>query len=471
VRPTSIFPANGAIASRDAIVSPRFNRVSETRSDFSSTTRQLTVSLAPTRFSQTWSWGLSYVLGRFDDEVPGFQSTVGSPFARDRARAGGDTRHQIVVNLSYNLFDVVRVGWFSSFRSGTPYTPIIAGDVNGDGYTNDRAFIPNPATVADPAVAAGLRALLATGAPGARACLARQLGALAARSSCEGPWTASANLSLGLNPIKVGLPYRMALSFQVSNPLGAADLLVNGPNGLRGWGQPAAPDPALFYVRGFDPATQRFRYEVNQRFGATDPSRTAVRAPVTVTVLARFDFAATRERQLLVQSLDRGRRAPGTRMNDLTARAFYSQGGLQNPFAQLLRQQDTLGLTSEQADSIATVNRWYAIRLDSLWSPVTRYLGTLGDQYDRAEALDRYQRAREASVDLLRRVAPPIRALLTSEQQRRLPPAIAAYLDPRFLASIRPGSVSFTGGGLGMGGGASAPAGGMGGAPVNVIVR
>jgi hypothetical protein len=471
VRPTSIFPVNGAIASRDAIVTPRFNRVQEIRSDLASTTRQLSLNLAPTQFSQTWSWGLSYVLSRFDDEVPGFASTVGSPFAVDRARSSGDARHQVVLNLSYNFFDAVRVSWFSSFRSGTPYTPLVQGDINGDGYSNDRAFIPDPATVSDPQVAAGLRSLLNSGSPGARACLARQLGALAGRSSCEGPWTANANLSVGLNPVKFGLPYRMSLSFQVSNPLGAADLLMNGASRLRGWGQPAMPDPALFYVRGFDPVTRRFSYEVNQRFGATDPARTAFRAPVTVTVLARFDFAPTRERQQLVQSLDRGRTAPGQKMPEAMLRAIYAQGGIQNPFGQLLRQQDTLKLTADQADSIATVNRWYAIRLDSIWSPVTRALGGLPDRYNRADVLERYQRAREATVDLLRRIAPPVRALLTDDQQRKLPPAIAAYLDARFLASIRPGTVSFTGGGLGVGGGAPVGGPGMGGPTVNMIIR
>jgi hypothetical protein len=474
VQPTSIAPATGAIASRDAIISPRFGRVNELRSDFTSESRQLTLSLAPTRFSQTWSWSLSYVLSSLRDDVPGFQSTAGSPFGRDRARSSGDARHQVVLNLSYNVFDAVRVSWFSSFRSGTPFTPQVGGDLNGDGYGNDRAFIADPATTADAALRDGMQALLSGGAPAAQRCLRGQLGTIAGRNSCQGPWTQTANLSLTLNPAKFRLPYRLGLSFQVSNPLAIADRLVNG-SALKGWGQPQIPDANLLYVRGFDPVNRRYLYEVNQRFGATDPARTAFRVPVTVTVLARMDLGPTRERQQLVQTLDRGRTAPGQRLPDGLVRAMYGQGGLQNPLAQLLRQQDTLKLSAAQADSLATLNRWYSIRLDSIWSPVTRWLGGLPDRYDRAEAIARYQQAREGTIDLLRRVGPGVSGLLTDAQRRQLPPAITAFLDPRYLLSIRPGTVLFTGGGIGAGGGGGAPGGGnfvmMGGGGANVIIR
>src|SRR5450756_2704784 len=88
-------------------------------------------------------------------------------------------------------------------------------------------------------------------------------------------------MSLSFNPLKFRLPQRATLSLQVANPLGAADLLMHSNNNLRGWGQFAFPDPTLLAVRGFDPQTQRYKYDVNQRFGSTIPAFTAVRAPVT----------------------------------------------------------------------------------------------------------------------------------------------------------------------------------------------
>ena len=89
------------------------------------------------------------------EQYRGFQSTVGNPRDVAWSRAAGESRHQITYTLGYNFFDAVRVNWFGQFRSGSPFTPIIAGDVNGDGYTNDRAFVFDPASAADPAVASG----------------------------------------------------------------------------------------------------------------------------------------------------------------------------------------------------------------------------------------------------------------------------------------------------------------------------
>src|SRR6185312_6580136 len=136
--------------------------------------------------------------------------------------------------------------------------PVVAQDINGDGYANDRAFIFSPSVATDPSLAAGMQALLEHGSGAARDCLSEQLGHLAARNSCEGPWTSTANLSLTFNPMRVRMPQRATLSFNISNPLGAADLIMHGSNRLHGWGQPATPDQSLLYVRGFDATNSRY---------------------------------------------------------------------------------------------------------------------------------------------------------------------------------------------------------------------
>ncbi len=147
-----------------------------------------------------------------------------------------------------------------------------------------------------------MTALLASTDNSAKDCLRAQLGAIAGRNSCQGPWLQSAVLSLSINPVKFHLPQRATVSLNVSNPLGAADLLLHGNDGIRGWGQARTPDATLLYVRGFDQGTQRFRYDVNQRFGNTDPQLSAIRAPVAVTLQFRFDRfldAGTANRQAL----------------------------------------------------------------------------------------------------------------------------------------------------------------------------
>jgi len=40
----------------------------------------------------------------------------------------------------------------------------------------------------------------------------------------------------------------------------------------------------------------------------------------------------------------------------------------------MLRQQDSLGLTNEVADSIAILNKTYGKVIDSIWTPVAKFL-------------------------------------------------------------------------------------------------
>lgn len=471
VNAASIVPLTGGIAAGDGRVVSQYQRVTEQLSDLRSRSGQLSVRLSPFTFSSNFSWTASYTYGNVREQFRGFQSTAGNPFAVDWSRSGFDSRHQVTYTLNWNAFDAVRIGWFGQFRSGTPLTPTIGGDVNGDGFANDRAFVFDPAAAGDPAVAAGMQQLLQNGSRVARECLARQLGTLAARNSCQGPWTTSANLSIGFNPLKLRLPQRMNISFNVSNPIGAADLLLHGENNLRGWGQQPFLDQSLLYVRGFDPVTRRYKYEVNQRFAATNPQFQQFRAPVTVTAQVRYDIGLTRERQVLTQALDRGRRTEGVKANAATIKAQFGNGGVPNPLATILRDQDTLKLSADQADAIATMNRRYLVRLDSIWGPIATQFASLPDGYDKDRIYFQYVRAREASIDILRGYAPQVKKLLTEAQRRRLPQFIALALDDRYLRTIRSGTAGGGGGNMMMMGGGMMMAGGMGGATQTIIMR
>ena len=448
VQPTSIVPATGAVSPRDARNSQAFARVSQLSSDLRSKSRQLSFRLSPATFSTSYNWSLSYVYSNLKEQFRGFSSTVGNPLDVEWGRSSFDSRHQVVYNLGYNFFDFVRVNWFGQFRSGSPYTPMVASDVNGDGYANDRAYVPEPGT---DALGTSIQSLLSSARPEARRCLEKQLGKLATRNSCQAPWSSTASMSISFNPVKVRMPQRATLSFQISNPLGAADLLMHGSGDLRGWGQPTVPDAQLLYVRGFDQQNKRYTYEVNQRFGSSNQAFGAFRVPVTLTAMMRFDVGPTRERQLLTQQLDRGRRTQGTKPSEQMLRAMYASGGIANPLAAILRQQDSLKLTGPQADSLATLNRLYTVRNDAVWTPLAKYFADLPDGYDRDLAYDKYMTARKATIDLLMQLAPSIKGLLTAEQRRKLPVFIASYIEPRYLASIRSGTASFTGSGLGGG--------------------
>ncbi len=469
VNPSSIVPTSGAIAVRDARINQNYNRVSELMSDLKSTSKQLRLTVFPTNFSSNLTYSLSYVLGDNREQSRGFNSTVSDPRTIEWTRSQFDSRHQITYSIGYNFFDAVRVNWNGRFASGSTFTPSLSADVNGDGYANDRAFVFDPNKAYDPLVAAGIRDLLANGSGPAKECLQSQLGQLAQRNSCQGPWTSNANLGISFNPMKVRMPQRATLSFSVSNPLGAADLLMHGEDKLHGWGQFAFSDPTLMYVRGFDPATNRYTYEVNPRFGSTNPQFNAFRAPVTLTMQMRVDIGPSRERQMLTQNLDRGRSRDGQKMPEQILKAIYGSGGVINPMAQILRQSDDLGLTGPQADSLASWNRAYTIRLDSIWTPVAKFLAELPDTYNQQEAYDAYRTAREHTVDMLIALAPKINVMINDAQRRMLPSLVASHLDERYLAGIRSGTMGNTGGGVFMGG--FLGGGGGGGGGQRIVIR
>ena len=457
---TSIDTATGISAPRASRLHPEYNAVNEARSDLQSESKQLSVRLSPMTFNSKLGWNLGYVYADVREQYRGFQSTTSDPRAVAWSRSAAAARHQVQYSLNYNFFDAIRVNWFGNVRAGTSYTPGVAGDVNGDGLYNDRAFIADPATTGDASLASAMQSLIKSSTGGAKRCLESQLGRHADRNSCQGPWTHTAFLSVSFNPIKLHLPQRANIQFQVSNPIGAADLLLHGEDNLRGWGQTVQPDATLLYVRGFQPSTG-YRYEVNQRFGSTKPSQTMVRQPVTVTAMMRFDLGPARERQLLTQQLDRGRRLAGQKASESQLNAMYGAGGVTiNPLAMILRQTDSLRLTSAQGDSLATMNRAYLITLNRLWAPVIKELAGLTDNYSHDQAYALYKKTREASVDELIKVAPRVKNVLTPEQRRKLPALVAAHLDPWYLKSIRSATVGGTAGGpfMFMGGGMGGPA-------------
>ena len=467
VETSSIVSTTGATATRNARVSQSFARVNEVRSDLESRTVQLSFRLSPIQRGITrFSWSAAYTYTHVREQISGFSSTAGNPLSIDwsRSRQGP---HSINYSLRYRFFDAVDVNWTGSFRSGTAFTPMVAGDINGDGYSNDRAFVFDPSNATDATLAEGMRQLLSTTSGNARECLEKQLGKIADLNSCRGPWTSTASLSITLDRAKFRMPNRAAVSLSLSNPLGAADLAVNGSGNLKGWGQTVFPEQSLLYVRGFDATTRRYRYEVNERFGDTRPRFVTLRAPVTLSASVKIDLGPTRERQQLVQQLSSGRTQGGSRMPESFIRLMSATSVL-NPLAAILRSQDSLRLTAMQADSIAAMNRRYTYRADSLWTPVAKQLAALPADFDNDVAYDLYISARRAQVDMLAEIAGTVRKLLTPEQRRKLPPPILNQLDPRYLALIRNGTGMYVGAGGGGPMGFDFPMGGFEGP---VVIR
>jgi hypothetical protein len=440
VAPGSIVPATGAIVSRDARLTQSFAQVTDFLSDMRSRSSQLSFGISPIAFNSSLQWNVTYVWQHVNDETRGFSggSTAGDPYLTQWARANGDWRHQITYNLGYTWHQAVSVTAFGRIQSGGPFTPMISGDVNGDGYNNDRAFIYDPAAAPDTALAAGMRSLLADAPSSVRDCLRKQLGTIAGKNSCEGPWTTSLNLRVALVSQALKLPDRATISLGIANPLTGLDALLHGSNNLHGWGAPAATDPNLLFVRGFDQTAQRYIYDVNPRFGANRQASALNLAPMRLTLDVRVDVGPERERQDLFLRLRNGRGGRGARMSEQQLKQMYVRS-YPNPFEQMLRQADSLKLSDDVADSIAMLNKTYGKAIDSLWTPVAKYLAALPDKYDLGEAYDRVRATQNKSIDLMGVYGPAAKQLLTDEQIRKLPPYIALFLDNKALRNIRPG--------------------------------
>jgi hypothetical protein len=440
----SIVPTTGSIISRDARVTQDYAQVTDYVSDLQSHSTQLTFGLSPIAFNSAFQWSATYVWQKITDQSRGFNGTTsGDPYLTQWARGDRDARHQITYNVGYTFHQAVSVTAFGRFQSGNPFTPMVQGDVNGDGYNNDRAFVYNPATpTTDPTLStleSNMQHLLVNAPSSVRDCLKSQLGAIAAKNSCEGPWSTSLSLRVSFvsQALKV-IPDRATISLGIANPLTGVDALVHGSNNLHGWGAPSVADATLLYVRGFDPAKQQYIYDVNQRFGSSRQASALNLAPMQLTLDVRFDVGPERERQDLFLRLRAGRGGRGNKLSENAIKLQYMRQ-YPNPFEQMLRQGDSLGLSNDVADSIAILNKTYGKAIDSIWTPVAKYLAALPDKYNLDEAYEKVSAAENKSLDKMAIYGPAAKQLLSNEQIRKLPPFIALFLDNRAIRQVRPG--------------------------------
>jgi hypothetical protein len=259
------------------------------------------------------------------------------------ARSSNERRHNIQVNFTKVFSPTFEISAIGSMASGSRYSPTVSGDINGDGSRNDLAFVFDPAT-ADPTVAAAMDRLLSDGSKGGIACLQSQLGKVAERNSCVGPWQPSLNLQVNLKPAM--FQNRLTISFQTINLLGGLDELFNGADNLKGWGGFARPDGTLLQVNGFDQQTNRYLYTVNERFGATGGAATAVRSPFQVGVNMRYVLGFDQRREMQRMAFGQGNGA------GVNAGTTFVQQMLANlPFnaAQVaLERKDSLVLAPKQ---------------------------------------------------------------------------------------------------------------------------
>ncbi len=319
VNPGQIVPETGALNYTDSRIDPAFAQVLEIGSDLESDTKQLQASLSGITRSgiilQT-SYVWSHVLDQSSLALFGGRggmmmggggtrgglggtNTAGNPNILDWGRSSYERRHSFLATVNYPFGTSVELTAIGRLTSGAPYTPMVGGDINGDGIRNDRAFVFDPETVPSPTLANSMEQLLTMTSAGARNCLENQFGQIAERNNCFGPWEGSLELQLNIRPNIFGLNRRLSISVTTENMLRGVDELLHGTEGAHGWGLRAKPDQTLLYVTGFNPATNSFEYAVNERFGATNATGMAMRQPFQIGIQMRMTIGPDRGQRAL----------------------------------------------------------------------------------------------------------------------------------------------------------------------------
>jgi hypothetical protein len=427
VPPSSIVPATGGVAYTQSRLYAPFAHVTEGRSDLESITRQVAGNLVYSPFffgggsGSFWNVNVNYTFSDNTQQIRGFgSSTAGDPRDVTWSPNRFSARHQVGLTFFYSKPNWFQFSAQGVARSGLPYTPSVSGDINGDGYSNDRAFVFNPATAQDSTVAAGMKSLLASAPRAARSCLERQLGTIAGNASCTGPWSSSLNLRLSGDAYRLGFKNRGTVSIAVANVLGAVDQAVHGANHLQGWGQNPFANPSLLTVRGFDPLTNTFLYTVNPLFGSTSVRQATFRSPSVVSIDANIYVGPDRESQGIA-SLLRPTALDSTQvLNERQIKARLTRV-LNFPLEQLVQRKDSIKLTQPQVDSLNAWNLRYRTVRDSTYGVLAKYLAARHGDFGGEEVRAHWHDAVVAVyLELFGQMQRGM-ASLTPEQRARLP--------------------------------------------------
>lgn len=388
----------------------------------------------------------AYTYTRSHDGAAGLTAPGGArgfasvdPLTATRAASDYERRHSFMLRYARIYGRRFQGGGIARLTSGVPYTPLVSGDVNGDGQWNDPAFIPAPAGENG----AALASLLRSAPSGARECLRAQVERVAGRNSCRGPWTAGLDLQGDYAPRGIAGGGGVRISITASNVPAVADWLVHGRHDLRGWGEPAVPDATLLHTRGFDRERSAYRYEVNPAFGRSlsrrDRSGFALTLQVRMAVgsdpSTQWIAEARREHQSIGRPPEEIRAEIGKRVRSLPARVLWSADSLR------------LALDSTQMRSL----RRLADSVQLVVPPLLDSLAAAASLADTASAPTLPARVRQRALtgvvqDLLDAVQAQVRSILTRTQWERLPapwrqPAAANPIVPMKPMVVEPEEV------------------------------
>jgi hypothetical protein len=434
VSPAAIDAPSGSVSPAQARISPAFGTVAMRTSDLRGYGGQITTTISPDVFKfhpQYAMYGsIAYTLQESKRQYRGFDGAAfGDPRLKEWAPSNNDARNVFVLTTGLTTPVTGTLTMFTRLQSGLPFTPIVQGDVNGDGLAGDRAFIPNPAQVADPLLASQLRSLIANGSSSARKCILDNLAQVAPRNGCRGPWTAVLNMQWQ-PPFPSRWLGRVTPNVYLENVLGGVDQLVHGANNLHGWGSQPIVDPVLLVPTGFNPTSKEFSYTVNPRFADTRGYNTLIRNPFRISLDFSINLSTPFPLQQLRRAVEpvRGPNGTGwTRRSADSLAAFYLTR-TSDIYKLLIANSDSLFLSKTQTAILQHDDSVYSSRVIALYSQLGEYLASRGNTEVGKAELDSAKKIDKAYWKLFW-AQPEIADSAITPSQRELIPLLKTLLD------------------------------------------
>jgi hypothetical protein len=195
--------------------------------------------------------------------------------------------HTFVVNGNTRLPWDFRLSGVWRLSSGRHWTPVISGDINGDGQRfNDRPFIFTPEDLplatTDPAAAEEARALYA-GYLNDHSCIGDYVGKILPRNTCTFPWYNRLDLQVTKMLPTLG-SQRAELQVDLFNVLNAINHDWGQYNGIY------SADSDLLIAKGFDAKNQKVTYDVVNSFYRESPSGSNLNLQFQAQLAVRYFF-------------------------------------------------------------------------------------------------------------------------------------------------------------------------------------
>ncbi len=280
--PAATITGAGATSARNAVNHTEFTNVLELVSNGSATQRALVlgVDYAPGiggRLTTAFTWNRTTDNSTFNCCIARTASlfTPVKNDPRDLSGSNGpsdfDFRYKLSVYGELPAWKGVRVGARYVGSTGRPFSLVVNGDINGDGYSgNDLAFVFDPDDPDTPAaVAAAMQRLLDNEESVARDYIRRSLGRIADRNGGRAPWVGRMDVRTAVS-VPISSTRSVEFTADIFNFLNLLNSNWGGqallPQGISA-SNPISQQLPLLNVVGFDQATRRYSYTVNESVG------------------------------------------------------------------------------------------------------------------------------------------------------------------------------------------------------------